>query len=135
MKRVLAAVMVYSKEPKAGKLLATYILLMTLTPEGRAQALDAPDYILAIEERISSRDVQMMGLYAVLGQYDYVTIVEAAGNEAMARFSLQLGVEAGMHIETMPVIPASRLDVDEEVEAASVSVPTPQASSVSEVRN
>ena len=127
--------MVYGKEPQAGKLLATYILLMTLTPEGRAQALEAPDYILAIEERISSRDVQMMGLYAVLGQYDYVTIVEAADNEAMARFSLELGVEAGMHIETMPVIPASRLDVDEDVKAASVSIPTPQTSSASEVRN
>jgi uncharacterized protein with GYD domain len=89
--------------------MATYILLLTLTPEGQAMALDDPDYLLQIESDISVPGVQTMGVYAVLGEYDFVTIVEADGNETLARFSLELGVRAGVHVTTMPVVPAARL--------------------------
>ena len=47
----------------------------------------------------------------MLGEYDFVTIVEAATNEAVARFSIELGVKAGMHITTLPCVPVSRPDV------------------------
>jgi uncharacterized protein with GYD domain len=53
--------------------------------------------------------VQTLGVYAVLGEYDFVTIVEANGNDAIARFSLELGVRAGVHITTLPVVPAAQL--------------------------
>ena len=93
--------------------MATYILLLTLTPEGRTRALEEPDYMLGIESTITVPDVQTLGLYAVLGPYDFVTIVSAPSNEAAARFSIELGVKAGVHVLTLPVIPASSLDEDE----------------------
>lgn len=105
--------------------MATYIMLITLTPEGRVAARDEADYLLAIEDKIAAPGVNMMGVYAVLGRYDYVTIVEAPDNEAVARFSLDLGVEAGLHIETLPVIPASRLDEDEKQSSARISLVEP----------
>jgi uncharacterized protein with GYD domain len=101
--------------------MATYILLMTLTPEGRARALNDSDYLLDIEAGIELPEIQTLGLYAVLGQYDFVTLVEAPNNEAVARFSIELGVKAGVHITTMPVIPASRLNVGEDVTYAETS--------------
>ena len=90
--------------------MATYILLLTLTPEGRARALQDPDYLLREEKSIDVPGVQTLGLYAVLGQYDFVTIVEAPGNEDIARFSIELGVKAGVHVMTLPTVPASRLE-------------------------
>ena len=105
--------------------MATYIMLITLTPEGRAAAQREADYLLSIEDKIAHPGVNMMGLYAVLGRFDYVTIVEAPDNEAVARFSLDLGVEAGVHIETLPVIPASRLDDEEEHARARISLLEP----------
>jgi uncharacterized protein with GYD domain len=105
--------------------MATYIMLITLTPEGRRAAREEADYLLALEDKIAAPGVNMMGLYAVLGQYDYVTIVEAPDNEAVARFSLDLGVEAGVHIETLPVIPASRLDDEEQNSRARVTLLQP----------
>lgn len=105
--------------------MATYIMLITLTPEGRRAAREEADYLLALEDKIAAPGVNMMGLYAVLGQYDYVTIVEAPDNEAVARFSLDLGVEAGLHIETLPVIPASRLDDDDQRGRARVTLLQP----------
>jgi uncharacterized protein with GYD domain len=88
---------------------ATYILLLTLAPEGQAKALDDPDYLLRAEGEINMPTVQTLGVYAVLGEFDFVTLVEADGNDAIARFSLELGVRAGVHITTLPVVPAAQL--------------------------
>ena len=110
--------------------MATYIMLITLTPEGRAAAAREADYLLAIEDKVAAPGVNMMGLYAVLGRYDYVAILDAPDNEAAARFSLDLGVEAGLHIETLPVIPATRLDQEEHESGARISLVEPLNSEV-----
>jgi uncharacterized protein with GYD domain len=112
---------------------ATYILLLTLTPEGQAKALHDPDYMLGIEAEIEGHDVQTLGLYAVLGPYDFVSIVEAASNEAVARFSIELGVKAGVHVTTLPVIPASRLEVETRALTAEVALEEPLGTSEPEV--
>ena len=95
--------------------MATYILLMTLTPEGQQQALKNPEYLLRAAETITVPGVQSLGLYAVLGGYDFITIVEAGSNEEIARFSLELGVNAHVHITTRPAIPISRLEDEESL--------------------
>jgi uncharacterized protein with GYD domain len=110
--------------------MATYIMLITLTPEGRAAAREEADYLLSLEDKIAGPGVNMMGVYAVLGRFDYVTIVEAPDNESIARFSLDLGVEANVHIETLPVIPASRLDEQEGEHSARISLVAPRGSEV-----
>jgi uncharacterized protein with GYD domain len=112
--------------------MATYVMLMTLTPEGRANAMADPDYLLAIENQMDGGGVQTLGVYAVLGPYDYVTLVEAPSNEAIARFSLELGVRAGVHVMTLPVIPASRLEDNLAAMEATASVEAPFG--VTEVR-
>ena len=88
----------------------TYILLMTLTPEGRQMMIEDSNSVLGAEDKINVPNVQMMGLYGVLGDYDFVSIIEAADNSAVARFSLELGVKAGVHIMSLPAIPISRLE-------------------------
>ena len=88
----------------------TYILLMTLTPEGREKMMADSNSVFSAENKIKMPDVQMMGLYGVLGDYDFVSIIEAPDNSAVARFSLELGVKAGMHIMSLPAIPISRLE-------------------------
>ena len=47
--------------------MATYILLLTLTPEGQMKALEDPDYLLRAEGEIDMPSVQTLGVYAVLG--------------------------------------------------------------------
>ena len=92
--------------------MATYILLMTLSPEGQKEALHDPEYLLRVESSIDVPGVQALGIYAVLGEWDFVTIVEAQDNERMARFSLELGVGAKAHITTLPAVPLSRLEAE-----------------------
>ena len=88
----------------------TYILLLSLTPEGRHRMLDNPDRLLLAEQSIDIPRTQVHGLYAVLGEYDFVTILDAPDNESAARFSMELGVSAGVQITTLPAIPIGRLE-------------------------
>lgn len=90
--------------------MATYVLLLTLNTEGRAQMLEDPDSLRQAENETVVDGVQCLGLYAVLGDYDFVSILEAPDNEAAARFSLELGVKAGAHITTLPAVPVGLLE-------------------------
>jgi uncharacterized protein with GYD domain len=90
--------------------MATYILLLTLTPEGQEMALREPQHLLRAEGEVDVPGVQALGMYAVLGSYDFVTLVEAESNEQVAKFSIELGVRAGVHVTTLPAVPISRLE-------------------------
>ncbi len=90
--------------------MAIYIQLITLTADGRVQALENAESILDAQRDVTANGVRVLGQYAVLGQYDYVGFVEAPDNDTIARYSLELGVRAGLHITTMPAIPMGRLD-------------------------
>ena len=83
----------------------TYILLLTLTPEGRERALADPDTLLRAERAVRVPEVTCMGIYGVIGEYDFVTWLQAPDNETAARFSLEMGVRAGAHVTTLPAIP------------------------------
>ena len=87
----------------------TYILLLTLTPEGREKMMDDPQSLVRAHSLVSEPEIQTLGLYGVLGDYDFVSLLEAPDNECVARFSVELGVRAGAHVATMPAIPISRL--------------------------
>ena len=88
----------------------TYFLLITLTPDGRKASLDDPGRLLRIERETQRKGVDSLGLYGVLGHYDFISVVEAEDNEAIARFSLEYGVRAGAQIETLPAVPISRFE-------------------------
>ena len=90
--------------------MATFILLLTLTPEGQSKALRGPEYLLEAENAIDIPGVHNLGIYGVLGQYDFVALVQADSNEDVARFSMELGVRAGAHITTLPAVPLARLE-------------------------
>ena len=72
--------------------------------------LDDAESLLRAEEAIAIPGIEVLGLYGVLGAYDFVSIVEAPNNKSAAEFSLELGVRAGAHIATLPAIPIARFD-------------------------
>ncbi len=89
--------------------MANYILLMKLTPEGQHAILENPDSIALAAAEVHVPEVTGLGLYAVLGPYDFVSIIQAPDNEAAARYSVRLGVHIGVSITTLPAVPISLL--------------------------
>jgi len=55
----------------------TYILLSTLTPEGRQTLHKSPDRLEEVNKEITDFGCKVIAQYAVLGAYDFITVVEA----------------------------------------------------------
>jgi uncharacterized protein with GYD domain len=87
----------------------TYILLSTLTSEGRRTLLDHPDRLELVNNEISDLGCKVIAQYAVLGPYDFVTTVEAPDNGTIAHLSVSLGSRGTINIVTLPAIPTSEL--------------------------
>jgi uncharacterized protein with GYD domain len=89
---------------------ATYILLLVLSSEGREQMLRDPESLARVARDAEMEGVSWLGAYGVLGRYDFVSIISAPSNESAARYSMELGVRAGAHIETLPAVPIGQLE-------------------------
>ena len=71
----------------------TYIGLMKLTDYGIKNIKEAPQRIEKGIKAYEAMGGKFIGLYVVLGEYDYVAIGEAPSDEAHVAFSLALGSE------------------------------------------
>jgi len=89
--------------------MATYVMLSRLTEHGAETIKHNPDRILEVDREMSNFDVKVVHQFAVLGDYDFVTIVEAPDNLSVARASLELGARGSVSISTLAAIPVEEL--------------------------
>jgi uncharacterized protein with GYD domain len=82
-----------------------YIMISTLTDEGRKTIKKHPERIEEVNREIESMGAKVLAQYAVLGQYDFLNILEAPNNEAIAKVSIELGSRGTIQIITLPAIP------------------------------
>jgi uncharacterized protein with GYD domain len=82
-----------------------YIMLSNLTSDGLETIRKKPDRIREVEEELKEMGVEIKGQWAVLGEYDFVNLVEAPDNLTVARASVQIGSRGSVSIVTMPAIP------------------------------
>lgn len=82
-----------------------YIMISTLTDEGRKTIKKHPERIEEVNREIESMGAKVLAQYAVLGQYDFLNILEAPNNEAIAKISIELGSRGTIQIITLPAIP------------------------------
>ncbi len=85
--------------------MATFILLSTLTDDGAQTIQDDPQRILAVNDELSRMGVQVKSQWAVLGAYDFVSVVEANDTLTIARVSAILASRGSARFLTMPAIP------------------------------
>ena len=83
----------------------TYILLSTLTSDGRKTIKERPERIKEVNKEIEKFGAKVVEQYATLGKYDFVNIVEAPNNDAVTRVSIELGARGTVHIMSMPATP------------------------------
>lgn len=78
-----------------------YILLSTLTAEGYKTVKERPNRILEVNKEIEIHGAKVLDQYAVLGPYDFVTIIDAPDNVAAAQVSVDLCSRGTVKIITM----------------------------------
>ena len=83
----------------------TYIMLSTLTPEGVQTVKNNPQRIREVNAEVEQLGASVKAQWAVLGRFDFVSIVEAPDDTTMARVSLELGSRGTGRFETLSAIP------------------------------
>ena len=79
----------------------TYISLMKLTDQGIKDIKNAPQRTAEALERLEAMGGKLIGLYTVMGEYDYVGIAEAPSDEVAMTFSLGLGSAGNVRTTTL----------------------------------
>jgi uncharacterized protein with GYD domain len=82
-----------------------FILLSTLTSEGRKTIKERPERVKEVNKEIEAFGAKVLQQYSVLGRYDVVNIVEALDNQAITRVSIELGSRGTISIISMPATP------------------------------
>jgi uncharacterized protein with GYD domain len=84
--------------------MATYVLLSTLTPEGRQTLHAHPERVAEVNKEIAEFGCRVLQQYALLGAYDFLTVVEAPDNATVAHLSVDLGSRGTVAISTFPAV-------------------------------
>ena len=83
-----------------------YIVLSTLTDHGLKTLKENPDRLTEVNTEISRMGARVLEQWAVLGQYDFVNIIEAPDNATMTRVSVEIGSRGSVRLVTLPAIDA-----------------------------
>jgi uncharacterized protein with GYD domain len=84
----------------------TFLMLTNLTAEGVRTLKNHPGRIAEVNREVEQMGVKVIAQYATLGQYDFVTVVEAPDDKTMAKVSVELGSRGTMTSQTLAAIPA-----------------------------
>ena len=71
--------------------MAYYLMLTTLTDEGRKTIKQKPERIKEVNKEVEGMGVKIVAQYALLGKYDFANILQAPNNETIARVAVELG--------------------------------------------
>ena len=89
--------------------MAIYVMLTTLTDEGRKTVKENPKRIKEVNKEVEAMGGKILAQYAILGPYDFINILEAAGNTTIAKIALELGSRGTLQTMTMAAIPIDDL--------------------------
>jgi uncharacterized protein with GYD domain len=86
-----------------------YVMLTTLTDAGRKAIQEDPERLKEINKEVEYMGVKILSQYALLGQYDFVNILEAPSNEAVARLAIRLSAKGTTQTLTLAAITVDSL--------------------------
>ncbi|NOZ25605.1 MAG: GYD domain-containing protein [Nitrospirae bacterium] len=86
-----------------------YVILSTLTDEGRKTLKEKPERVLEVNKELEAMGVKVKEQFAVLGPYDFVNIVEAPDNETIMKMSAEIGSRGTVQLLSMAAIPVDEL--------------------------
>ncbi len=84
--------------------MSVYLMLTTLTDAGRKALQEDPEILKGINKEVEYMGVKILTQYALLGQYDFVNIVEAPNNEAVAKLAIRLSAKGTTQTLTLAAI-------------------------------
>ncbi|HXX89836.1 MAG TPA: GYD domain-containing protein [Acidimicrobiales bacterium] len=94
--------------------MATFLMLSTLGPEGMATLRTNPQRLREVNSEVEAMGVRIVAQWALLGQYDFATVIEAPDEQTVARVAVTLGARGTLKTKTL-----TAMSVDEFIAAVS----------------
>src|ERR1700693_1376703 len=99
--------------------MATLLMVSTVGPDGAAPLTENPDRRKAVNAEVEAMGVRVVAQWALLGQYDFCTVLDAPDETTMARVALVLGSRGTLKTLTLSAIPIDNY-VDDVLKAGKV---------------
>ena len=84
----------------------TYIMLTRLTSDGVKTIKDNPSRVHEVNKEVEQLGVKVVSQWATLGEYDFISVVEAPDEITMAKLSVEMGSRGTVMNETLVAIEA-----------------------------
>ena len=84
----------------------TYVMLTRLTSDGVKTIKDNPSRVQEVNKEVEQIGVKVLHQWATLGEYDFITVIEAPDEKTMAKLSIEMGSRGSVMNETLTAIDA-----------------------------
>ena len=81
-----------------------YVTLTNLTEQGRKTIKARPERIREVNKELTAMGGRIVAQYAVLGPYDFVTILEAENNEVIMGIAVELSARGTLQLMSLPAL-------------------------------
>jgi uncharacterized protein with GYD domain len=87
----------------------TYVMLTTLGPDGWATVREHPERIREVTAEVEAMGLRVVAQYGLLGQWDFLNIIEAPDETSVANAAIALAARGTMRTMTLPAVPVEDL--------------------------
>ena len=81
-----------------------FVMLSTLGPDGSARLRENPERLREVSQEVEAMGVTVLEQFAVLGQWDFLNILEAPDEVTMAKVATTLASRGTLKTMTLPII-------------------------------
>ena len=81
-----------------------FVMLSTLGPDGHARLRDNPERLREVNADVESMGVKVIHQYALLGQFDFLNILEAPDELTMAKVATTLAARGTLKTWTLTAV-------------------------------
>jgi uncharacterized protein with GYD domain len=92
-----------------GRGVPKFMMLSTLGPDGSARLQEDPERLREVTAEVEAMGVRVLEQFAVLGEWDFVNIIEAPDEVTMAKVATSLAARGTLKTRTMPLIEIDEL--------------------------
>ena len=92
--------------------MAKFVMLSTLGPDGHARLRDNPERLREVNADVEAMGVQVLHQWALLGPYDFLTVLDAPDELTMAKVATTLAARG-----TLKPLTVTAMEVDDFIEA------------------
>ena len=84
--------------------MATFVMLSTLGPDGAATLRQNPSRLKEVNAEVEAMGGRVVVQYALLGQWDFLNIIEAPDEVTMARIATTLAARGTLKTRTLTAV-------------------------------